>query len=169
MKGIIDKHRWRKTLPKRPLGLAMSILYLTALALALGMVPFPGLASWGLGLVSQVHAAETDVPPDYKGKQMPAGWATDPKVIAAGKAIYEGTFNPRINCADCHGVNGKPTRKGRGAVDLSDPAEVQKPDDFFFWRISEGVHRTKMRGWKTKLTEEQRWQVIAYIRTLAQR
>ena len=32
-----------------------------------------------------------------------------------------------------------------------------------FWRVSEGVKKTKMKAWKESLTEEQRWQVIAYI------
>lgn len=107
------------------------------------------------------------IPSEYQGKQMPDGWLTDPKVLAAGKAIYEGTANQEVNCAECHGLDGKPTRKGRGAPDFSDPAEAQEPDALWFWRISEGIPRTKMGGHKKHLTEEERWQAIAYMRTFA--
>ncbi len=107
------------------------------------------------------------VPAEYKGKHMPAGWLSDPKVLAAGKAIYEGTQNPAVRCALCHGVDGKPTRIGKGAPDFSNASEAEESNDLWFWRISEGVEKTKMMGWKNSLTEEQRWQVIAYIRTLA--
>jgi mono/diheme cytochrome c family protein len=109
-----------------------------------------------------------DIPSEYQDKQMPKGWRTDPKVLAAGEAIYEGSANPDVNCAGCHGIDGKPSRKGKGAPDLSDPQEVQKSDALWFWEISEGKRRTKMRGHVKHLTEEQRWQVIAYMRTFAQ-
>jgi len=167
MKGKLAKRPWIKQWSNLQVRKSLSIAFLTGLTYAFGMIPFPGPVFLGSSpSLLQAHAA-AEIPQEYQGKQMPAGWGTDPKVIAAGKAIYEGNLNPRIKCVDCHGENGKPTRKGRGALDLSDPAESQKPDDFFFWRISEGARRTKMQAWKTKLTEEQRWQVIAYIRTLA--
>lgn len=108
------------------------------------------------------------IPPEYQGKQMPNGWLTDPKVLAVGKAIYEGTGNSDVNCAGCHGIDGKPTRKGKGAPDLSDPQEAQKSNAQWFWEISEGKRRTKMQGHAKHLTEEERWQVIAYMRTFAQ-
>jgi len=108
------------------------------------------------------------IPPEYQGKQMPSGWLTDPKVIAAGKAIYEGKTNPKVKCALCHGEDGTPTRIGRGAPDFSDPSEARVSDAQWFWKISEGKRRTKMRSHKKHLTEEQRWRVIAYMRTFAQ-
>ena len=105
------------------------------------------------------------IPPEYQDKQMPNGWLTDPQVLAAGKAIYEGKTNPKVKCAGCHGEDGTPTRKGRGAPDFSDPSEARDSDAHWFWQISEGKRRTKMRSHKKHLTEEQRWQVIAYMRT----
>lgn len=109
-----------------------------------------------------------EIPPEYQDKQMPKGWRMDPKVLTAGKAIYEGTANPEVDCASCHGIDGKPTRKGRGAPDLSDPVEAQVSDARWFWEISEGKRRTKMQGHEKHLSEEERWQVIAYMRTFAQ-
>jgi len=106
------------------------------------------------------------IPPEYQDKQMPNGWLTDPQVLEAGKAIYEGKTNPKVKCAGCHGEDGTPTRKGRGAPDFSVPSGARASDAHWFWQISEGKRRTKMRSHKKHLTEEQRWQVIAYMRTL---
>ncbi|RMH38202.1 MAG: cytochrome c [Nitrospirae bacterium] len=132
--------------------------------------PLTSLALFGFfESTPQEEEAPVTVPPEYAGKTLPEGWVSDPQILAAGKAIYEGQANPKVKCVDCHGVDGKPTRKGRGAPDFSDPAEAEEPDDLWFWRISEGVPRSKMRGWKQYLTEEQRWQVLAYIRSLAKR
>jgi len=111
--------------------------------------------------------SDQDIPPEYQDKQMPNGWLTDPQVLAAGKAIYEGKTNPKVKCAGCHGEDGTPTRKGRGAKDFTDPSETRDSNAHWFWQISEGKRRTKMRSHKKHLTEEQRWQVIAY-RTFAQ-
>jgi mono/diheme cytochrome c family protein len=41
-------------------------------------------------------------------------------------------------------------------------------DARWFWRISEKKSGSKMPGYKDKLSEEQLWQVIAYLRILAQ-
>ncbi len=38
-------------------------------------------------------------------------------------------------------------------------------DSVWFWRISEGVPNTKMKAWKSKLPEEDRWKAMAYERT----
>ncbi len=112
--------------------------------------------------------AEETTPPEFAGKIMPAEMRDDVKTRAAGKDIYEGKINPAVNCARCHGNDGKPTKLGKGAPDLSNSAEVgQHSDARWFWRISEKKAGTTMPAYKDKLTEEQRWQVIAYLRTLA--
>ena len=127
------------------------------------------LAGTLIGGALTLATADEAVPPDYAGKVMPPGWQSDPKVLTAGKEIYEGKAKPDVNCAKCHGNDGKPTRLGKGAPDLSDPAEGGKHSDtHWFWRISEKKSGTTMPGYKDKLTEEQRWQAIAYLRTLTQ-
>lgn len=115
-------------------------------------------------------APDEEVPPEYKMKAIPPGWRDDPKIRAAGQEVFEGKTIPEVNCARCHGNDGKPTRVGKGAPDFSDPAESNKHSDaHWFWRLTEKKSGSKMPGYKDKLTEEQRWQVIAYVRALAQK
>jgi len=126
---------------------------------------------WGATLFLKQDAAVAcgPIPHEYEGKAMPEGWKEDPKVLSAGKAIYVGEAKPSVKCVMCHGEDGKPTQIGRGAPDFSDPSEkcTQGSDAQWFWRISEGKRQTIMPGWKTHLTEEERWQVIAYLHTFA--
>ncbi|MBI3809711.1 MAG: c-type cytochrome [Nitrospirae bacterium] len=101
------------------------------------------------------------VPTDYAAKHMPQGWWTDPKVIAEGEKVYTGDANKEVNCSNCHGKDGQPKKKG--ARDLRDPKNTTRfSDSFWFWRVAEGVPKTKMKAWKQYLSEEQIWQVIAY-------
>lgn len=100
------------------------------------------------------------IPKEFQ-KVMPKGWWTDPKVIAHGKQIYEGAVKSDVTCAACHGRDGQPILTG--SRDFRDKAYVEKVSDtYWFWRLSEGVPQTPMTPMKDKLTEEERWQVIAY-------
>ena len=36
-------------------------------------------------------------------------------------------------------------------------------DSYRFWRVAEGVPKTTMKAWKSYLSEEQIWQVIAFM------
>jgi mono/diheme cytochrome c family protein len=103
-------------------------------------------------------------PPEYADKHMPAGWWADEKIIAEGKEIFEGVKNIDVNCASCHGKDGKPVKAG--ARDFRKGERMkQYSDSVWFWRISEGVPNTKMKAWKSKLSEEDRWKAMAYERT----
>ncbi len=85
--------------------------------------------------------------------------------LAAGKALYV------EHCAQCHGEQGK----GDGPeaemydvkpVDFTDANMMSEmTDGEIFWKISEG--RKPMPTFKKQLTEEQRWQLVNYMRTLA--
>jgi mono/diheme cytochrome c family protein len=114
------------------------------------------------------EGAQEAIPPEYAEKILPVAMRDDSKARVIGKDFYEGKINLAVNCAQCHGSDGKPTKLGKGAPDLSDPAVSKKHSDtHWFWRISEKKAGTTMPSYKDKLTEEQRWQVIAYLRTLA--
>lgn len=73
-------------------------------------------------------------------------------------------------CSPCHGNKGR--GDGAAASGLATkPADhssgiIQKQTDgALFWMISEG--RNPMPSYKTALTDNQRWELVNYIRTLA--
>lgn len=83
--------------------------------------------------------------------------------VAEGKKIFVSM------CAICHGESGK----GNGAASVAlepHPANFlsikvrNESDGAIFWKLSEG--RPPMASYKTLLTEQQRWQLVNYIREL---
>lgn len=106
------------------------------------------------------NATLAPVPAEYAGLTNPLG--TDAAV--PGAEIF------RTNCEMCHGPQGH----GDGPAGQSlEPkprnlANIQAMagDDFLFWRIHDGKPGTSMVAWKGILTDEQIWQVVAFIRTL---
>ena len=84
-------------------------------------------------------------------------------MVEEGKQIYIGAKNPDVNCSSCHGKDGKPVKAG--ARDFRNGERMKLySDSVWFWRISEGVPNTKMKAWKTKLSEEDRWKLVAFER-----
>lgn len=99
------------------------------------------------------------VPPEYEGMTNPFD-PDDPDVVAAGREIFN------TNCAPCHGQDG--TGVVPGALDLTGEYAAGLSDEYYFFRVSEGLPFTAMPPWKDRLTEEERWQVIGYERTFHQ-
>lgn len=87
--------------------------------------------------------------------------------IAAGQALYES------NCLECHGPSGK----GDGSLSptlMVPPADLSAltvpgnySDGQFFEWISSGFPAAGMPAFKATLSEEERWHLVNYIRTLA--
>jgi len=89
------------------------------------------------------------------------------EALAAGHRLYE------KHCKKCHGENGD--GKGEKAPELSvepgdftDESKMRRgADGELYWQISHG--RMPMPSFADKLNEEERWQLVDYIRTFAQR
>lgn len=83
----------------------------------------------------------------------------------AGRALFQ------QNCVVCHGAAGR--GDGPAAFALNPrPADLrlhvpQHTDGFLEYVIAEGWPGTAMPAWKGQLTEEERWQIVVYLRRLA--
>ena len=74
-------------------------------------------------------------------------------------------------CLPCHGVRGDGMGEWAYRVtpkpaDLRSARVQSRSDAQLFSIISDGLLGTPMIGWKRQLSEGQRWDVIAYLRTL---
>ncbi|MDH4192543.1 MAG: c-type cytochrome [Nitrospirota bacterium] len=103
-------------------------------------------------------------PPEYADKHMPAGYWNNPEILEEGKAIFTGQQNIDVNCASCHGKDGKPVKAGARDFRRTEQMKLYS-DAVWFWRVSEGVSGTKMKAWKSKLSEDAIWKVIAFEAT----
>jgi len=111
------------------------------------------------GRTNEVVSAGT-MPAELVGQTNPLG----ADAASAGAEVFKN------NCAACHGEQGH--GDGPAAASLVPPPKnlpelaATAADDYLFWRVSTGKAGTSMIAWKGVLTDEQIWQVVAFIRTL---
>ena len=87
----------------------------------------------------------------------------DANSVKSGKKLYKAL------CAICHGHKGKGDGMAGSGLNPKPANFVKKDfqsqtDGAIFWKLSEG--RSPMAGYKTSLSEKQRWQIVNYLRTL---
>jgi mono/diheme cytochrome c family protein len=110
-------------------------------------------------------AADTpNIPAEYAGKSNPLG----SDAAAAGQSIYV------VQCASCHGESGK--GDGPAGQALTPPAAnliestAKYDDDYLHYRIAEGgsmdPYNSSMPPFKNVLSDDEIWQVVAYMNTL---
>jgi mono/diheme cytochrome c family protein len=113
-------------------------------------------ASWAIFSPS----APWDPPPQIKTEANPVPATSES--LAAAKSIYD------LRCAHCHGDRGD----GQGPeghrlrvqpTDFTDRLAMQKvTDGELFWRI--GAGRRPMPSFESRLTEQERWELVNYVR-----
>ena len=104
---------------------------------------------------------------EYEHVQVPVERLASAEARARGRAIFE------VKCALCHGDEAD--GRGRRRKGLSStPPNFQNSDwrqsvtpKYVFEVVSEGKRGTSMPGWPT-LTEEQRWDLVAYVLSVAE-
>jgi mono/diheme cytochrome c family protein len=116
------------------------------------------LAGW-----ASAHDKDWQAPPEARRVKNPI--APNGDNLAAAHAIYID------KCASCHGDKGA----GDGPeAEMYDPAPAkfddahmmrEMTDGEIFWKMTEG--RKPMPSFKKELTDEQRWQLVNFLRTLA--
>jgi mono/diheme cytochrome c family protein len=85
-------------------------------------------------------------------------FSTNADTLALGKSLFE------ANCAACHGMDG--VGKVLGAADFTDlrVMDDRAPRDFYL-TVTQG--RGSMPAWQGRLSQEERWAVIDYLRTFS--
>lgn len=86
----------------------------------------------------------------------------EPLTLPQAQEVYN------LYCVSCHGNQGRgyPLEHTNQEVpDFKDERVKQQSDGALYWKIREG--RGIMRGFKTKLSDEQHWQLVEYIRDLS--
>jgi mono/diheme cytochrome c family protein len=91
--------------------------------------------------------------------------APSTEAVNAGRAIY------RERCVACHGDRGR----GDGAAGVTlmpKPADLvlhvpQHTDGELYYMVSVGFPESAMPAWRSVLSEEQRWELVHYLRVLA--
>ena len=109
---------------------------------------------------SNTDVSTDAIPAEYVG-------LTNPLSIGAAE---QGAITFKSTCSSCHGESGY--GNGPASTSLNPPpknlAELQTQvgDDYLFWKISDGSLGTAMLAWKGILSEDQIWELVAFIRTL---
>ncbi len=111
-------------------------------------------------ILAFTQSDEWKAPASAKDKKNPV--ASNDASLAAAKKTYE------KECLTCHGKKGRGDGEKAATLDKTPQdlslARVQsQTDGELFWKISEG--RKPMPANKKTLTEEQRWQLVNYVRT----
>lgn len=104
------------------------------------------------------------IPAEAKRRTNPI--QSSPPVLTAARATYN------EKCANCHGDTGKGDGPDARSyyprpASLADALRMDHiSDGELFYKISEG--RKPMPAFKKRLTEEQRWSLVLFLRTFAQ-
>jgi len=101
--------------------------------------------------------------PEAAAKKKSPVKADDAAAIKSGKDIWT------QHCKSCHGVKGlgdgaKAAKLEISSGDFSSNETQDQSDGALYYKITEG--RKPMPSFKEKLSDSERWQVVAYMRTL---
>lgn len=141
--------------PARPSRTLAKILFLVVLALVVVLIVY-----------SAVHPTPWSWPVPPEAKQLKNPLRPSVEALRSAKKVYED------KCANCHGDSGKgdgreAARYDPAPADFTDAKRMSGVSDGeLFYKISEG--KKPMPVFKTKLSEDQRWELVLLIRSLAE-
>lgn len=128
-----------------------------------------------VGGAAQPSVDEWEAPPE--ARIVPnALSASNPEHVKRGRGLF------MRHCVTCHGNEGKgdgpsarlhARRSGYAPRDLSrDDVQTGLTDGEMFWKISNGWRpggKTVMPGVGSELSEDDRWRIVLYVRSLSER
>ena len=118
------------------------------------------------GVQEHQHPAEGGAHQHPDAAKLKNPVASNAESIAAGQKLYA------KNCASCHGESGKGDGKmGAQLKPLpSNLADAEwkhgSTDGEIFTVVRDGIIKTPMKSFKSKMTEHELWEVVNYVRSL---
>jgi mono/diheme cytochrome c family protein len=133
-----------------------------------------GCAILALAAAIAAQPAGRIVDPD--GWQIPQAAAEEKNPVpASAEAVEQGRQIYRENCQKCHGPKGKgdgpdgdPDHRPSDLSNASRLAPTLNPDGVIFYKVWNGRKQPRMPAHKDRLTRQQVWTLIHYVRTLSQ-
>jgi mono/diheme cytochrome c family protein len=123
----------------------------------------------GLGLSSVLGVVSLDAQGSAEGRKMKNPVASTAASVGAGRAAYQ------KYCRFCHGAEGRgdgpSAPKGSKPSDLTDAEWVRGSSDgeiFVVLRDGAGP-KFEMKGFKGRMTDEDMWHVVNYLRSLSKK
>jgi mono/diheme cytochrome c family protein len=115
-----------------------------------------------LGVATSAQYAGWTIPEGGKDEKSPLTPSAD--LVKKGKALFAS------NCQKCHGPLGKgdgpDSSPSEPAADLTDPFRTElNPPGVLYYKIMNG-HPPAMPAFKSKLTKNDAWTLVAYLETL---
>jgi mono/diheme cytochrome c family protein len=109
----------------------------------------------------QQEVKKWDAPASAKGVKNPV--TANAENLGEGKNLYA------KHCKSCHGAKGKGDGPKAANLDVSckdftKPEFKKQTDGELYWKITNG--RDPMPTFKTKASNEERWELVNYIKTL---
>ena len=114
-----------------------------------------------MGLVAGASA-------QYQGWTIPDGGKDEKSPVKnTADAVKKGKALFATNCAKCHGPEGKGDGKDSDhAADLTDEFRTDlNPEGVLYYKIWNG-HTTDMPAFKSKLTKDEVWSLVEYLKVL---
>jgi mono/diheme cytochrome c family protein len=139
--------------PPRKNNSAIKFAFFLLIALALGATV----------LMLRQDQGDWTPPPEARLQKNPV--QVNESTVAGGEALY------KARCTNCHGDNGdgkgeEASRYSPAPADLTALRVRNETDGELFWKITKG--RRPMPPFQHKLSDEERWEVVIYLRTLPQ-
>jgi putative copper export protein/mono/diheme cytochrome c family protein len=85
--------------------------------------------------------------------------------LVRGNRLYE------EHCTQCHGARGKGDGEAAGRLrvppaNLTDPHVLDHAEGDIFWWLTAGIPESSMPGYARELSEDERWDVVNWVRTM---
>jgi len=122
------------------------------------LVVVSGMIGWAIG------GSQRSVPEEAKKVKSPIEATAEN--VASGKKLFDG------KCSVCHGDDGKGNTDMAASLpkkpaDLTRKEMESVSDGELFWLVANGLPQSGMPSFKTKLSDNEKWQVVSFVRSLS--